>query len=153
MNAGKVEQAGAPWDIYYRPRTAFLADFVGSVNLVPARVLEVADDVVTIALGSQRASVARPRDVSLSAGQEVKLCLRPESFTIGATPASLSGDRGIQLSGAIVRRAFLGDTMRYWVKVDDREWIVDQPDPGGSATLDGPVSLGLRSDRVHVIAE
>jgi hypothetical protein len=52
-----------------------------------------------------------------------------------------------------VRRAFLGDTMRYWVKVDDREWIVDQPDPGGSATLDGPVSLSLRPDRVHVIAE
>ena len=59
----------------------------------------------------------------------------------------------VNSKGAIVRRAFLGDTMRYWVKVDDREWIVDQPDPGGSATLDGPVSLSLRPDRVHVIAE
>ena len=35
MNAGKVEQAGAPWEIYYHPRTAFLADFVGAVNLIP----------------------------------------------------------------------------------------------------------------------
>ncbi len=43
--------------------------------------------------------------------------------------------------------------MRYWVKVEDREWIVDQPDPGGSATLDGHVSLSLRPDRVHLIAE
>jgi len=152
MNAGKVEQAGAPWDIYYRPRTAFLADFVGSVNLVPAKVLDVRDDLVTIALGSQRASVARPKDVTLASGQEVKLCLRPESFTIGST-ADPSGGQKIELSGTIVRRAFLGDTMRYWVKVDDREWIVDQPDPGGSATLDGSVSLGLRPDRVHVIAE
>jgi ABC-type Fe3+/spermidine/putrescine transport system ATPase subunit len=153
MNAGKVEQAGPPWDIYYRPRTAFLADFVGSVNLVPAKVLEVTDDGVTIALGSQRASVRRPKDVTLAAGQEVKLCLRPESFTIGSPNANANGGHGIELSGAIVRRAFLGDTMRYWVKVDDREWIVDQPDPGGSATLDGPVSLSLRPDRVHVIAE
>jgi ABC-type Fe3+/spermidine/putrescine transport system ATPase subunit len=153
MNAGKVEQAGAPWEIYYHPRTAFLADFVGSVNLVPAKVLEVTDDGVTIALGSQRASVRRPKDVTLAAGQEVKLCLRPESFTIGSPNANANGGRGIELSGAIVRRAFLGDTMRYWVKVDDREWIVDQPDPGGSATLDGAVSLSLRPDRVHVIAE
>ena len=152
MNAGKVEQAGAPWEIYYRPRTAFLADFVGSVNLVPAKVLDVTDDSVTIAFGSQHASVQRPKDVTLAAGQEVKLCLRPESFTIGSS-ATKGVEHGIDLSGTIVRRAFLGDTMRYWVKVEDREWIVDQPDPGGSATLDGPVSLSLRPDRVHVIAE
>jgi ABC-type Fe3+/spermidine/putrescine transport system ATPase subunit len=152
MNAGKVEQAGAPWEIYYHPRTAFLADFVGSVNLVPAKVVDVTDDVATIAFGSQRAAVRRPKDVTLAAGQEVQLCLRPESFTIGSSTAT-TGSHGIELSGTIVRRAFLGDTMRYWVKVDDREWIVDQPDPGGSATLDGPVSLSLRLDRIHVIAE
>ena len=151
MKGGKVEQAGAPWDIYYRPRTSFLADFVGAVNLVPAKVLDVGPEAVTIAFGSQRATVARPKDVGLAAGQEVKLCLRPESFTIG--PTAPNTGQGIELSGAIVRRAFLGDTMRYWVKVDDREWIVDQPDPGGSATLEGPVSLSLRPDRVHVIAE
>jgi ABC-type Fe3+/spermidine/putrescine transport system ATPase subunit len=152
MRGGKVEQAGAPWDIYYQPRTAFLADFVGSVNLVPAKVLDVMDDSLTIAVGSQRASVRRPKGVTLATGQEVMLCLRPESFTIGPTGAN-PGFNGIELAGTIVRRAFLGDTMRYWVKVDDREWIVDQPDPGGSATLEGPVSLSLRPDRVHVITE
>ena len=60
---------------------------------------------------------------------------------------------GITLSGSVARRAFLGDTMRYWVKVDDREWIVDQPDPGAGAPLDGPVSLSLRPERVHVIPD
>jgi ABC-type Fe3+/spermidine/putrescine transport system ATPase subunit len=149
MNAGKVEQAGTPWEIYYHPRTAFLADFVGAVNLVPARVDAVADGMVTVSFGPHRASVRRPADVSLAAGQEVRLCLRPESFTIA--PAGASAD-GLALSGTIVRRAFLGDTMRYWVKVDDREWIVDQPDPGASETLDGAVLLSLRPERVHVIA-
>jgi ABC-type Fe3+/spermidine/putrescine transport system ATPase subunit len=149
MNAGKVEQAGAPWDIYYRPRTAFLADFIGAVNLVPARVVDLADGTVTVTFGQHRAQVRRP-EASLSTGQEVRLCLRPESFNIAPAGAITTG---ISLSGTIVRRAFLGDTMRYWVKVDDREWIVDQPDPGGSATLDGPVTLSLRPDRIHVIAE
>jgi ABC-type Fe3+/spermidine/putrescine transport system ATPase subunit len=150
MNAGKVEQAGAPWEIYYHPRTAFLADFVGAVNLVPAKIAEIGDGQVTVTFGSHRASVRQPADVALASGQDVKLCVRPESFTIG--PASASDRGGISLSGAIARRAFLGDTMRYWVSVDGREWIVDQPDPGASAPLDGPVALSVRADRVHVIA-
>ena len=151
MNAGKVEQAGPPWEIYYHPRTAFLADFVGAVNLVPARVTDVGDGAVTIAFGSQRASVRRPADIALATGQDVKLCVRPESFLI-APAGSGSPREGIALAGAIVRRAFLGDTMRYWVSVDGREWIVDQPDPGASAPLDGSVALSVRADRVHVIA-
>jgi ABC-type Fe3+/spermidine/putrescine transport system ATPase subunit len=149
MNAGKVEQAGSPWEIYYHPKTAFLADFVGAVNLVPARVTDLADRTVTVSFGAYRAQVRRP-ETPVRAGQEVRLCVRPESFTIAPSGA---GSGGISLSGTIARRAFLGDTMRYWVKVDDREWIVDQPDPGGSATLDGAVSVSLRPERVHVIVE
>jgi len=149
MNAGRVEQAGAPWEIYYHPRTAFLADFVGAVNLVPAKVTDLADDTVMVSFGRHQAVVRRP-EAPLRAGQEVQLCVRPESFTIAPPEVAAAG---LSLPGSIVRRAFLGDTMRYWVKVDDREWIVDQPDPGGSATLDGAVSLSLRADRVHVIAE
>ena len=150
MNAGKVEQAGAPWEIYYHPRTAFLADFVGAVNLVPAKIAEVTDGAMTVTFGAHRASVRRPDDVALAPGQDVKLCVRPESFTIAS--ASASGPGGIALAGSIVRRAFLGDTMRYWVSVDGREWIVDQPDPGAAAALDGAVALFLRPERVHVIA-
>jgi len=116
---------------------------------VPAKVTDLADGTVTVSFGRHRAEVRRP-EAALSPGQDVRLCVRPESFTIAPEGSATSG---ISLPGAIVRRAFLGDTMRYWVKVDDREWIVDQPDPGGSATLDGPVSLSLRPDRVHVIAE
>jgi len=149
MHNGRVEQAGAPWDIYYHPRTAFLADFVGAVNLVPATVRDVGDGMVTVIFGAHRAAVRRPADVALTPGQEVRLCVRPESFAIAAPGAA----DGIALAGTIARRAFLGDTMRYWVRVDDREWIVDQPDPGGSTPFDGPVALSLRPDRVHVIAE
>ena len=151
MNAGKVEQAGAPWEIYYHPKTAFLADFVGAVNLVPARVSEVGDGTVTVSFGPHRAAVRRPADVAISSGQDVSLCVRPESFTITPATAAAGGD-GIILAGTIARRAFLGDTMRYWVRVGDREWIVDQPDPGATAPLDGPVALSVRAERVHVIA-
>src|SRR5438552_17601790 len=70
MNAGKVEQAGTPWEIYYQPRTAFLADFVGAVNLVPATIADLAAETVTVTFGRYRAEVRRP-EASLRAGQDV----------------------------------------------------------------------------------
>src|SRR5438445_12553364 len=73
VNAGKVEQAGTPWEIYYHPRTSFLADFVGAVNLVPGTVREVRGDEVVVAFGERTVAVRRPVDVSLSTGQEVRL--------------------------------------------------------------------------------
>ena len=149
MNAGKLEQAGTPWDIYYHPKTEFLADFVGAVNLVPGRVADLADGTAVVEFGPHRASVLCPKGVSLERGQTVKLCVRPESFTIAAAGAAANV---ITLAGIVARRSFLGDTMRYWVKVDEREWIVDQPDPGARAPLDGPVTLWLRPERVHLIA-
>src|SRR5207245_2755077 len=74
MNVGRVEQAGTPWDIYYHPKTAFLADFVGAVNLVPARVTDLNDGAVTVTFGAYRASVRRP-DVAHSAAAFARACL------------------------------------------------------------------------------
>src|SRR5947209_9524823 len=65
MNAGKVEQAGTPWEIYYHPKTAFLADFVGAVNLVPSMVRDVRDGTATVTVGSTTAPVRVPEGTSL----------------------------------------------------------------------------------------
>jgi ABC-type Fe3+/spermidine/putrescine transport system ATPase subunit len=150
MNAGRVEQAGTPWEIYYHPRTAFLADFVGAVNIVPGTVREVRGDEVVVAFGERSVTVRRPAGLALSAGREVRLCVRPEALAL--RPPSADPD-GVRLPGVVARRAFLGDLMRYWVTVDGREWIVDQPDPGAAADFDGPVTVAVKPERIHVIAE
>jgi ABC-type Fe3+/spermidine/putrescine transport system ATPase subunit len=148
MNAGKVEQAGSPWEIYYRPNTAFLADFVGAVNLVPASVSEVRDGRAVVKFGERTLSVPLPANTSLAAGSEVRLCVRPEA--LGLAPRGAATD-GASLPGTVVRKAFLGDLMRYWITIDGREWLVDQPDPGASAPLEGDVTVQVRPERVHVI--
>ncbi len=152
MNAGRVEQAGTPWEIYYRPRTAFLADFVGAVNLVPARVVESHGDHLVAEVGSVRMPVPAPSG-SASApadgfgpGADVLLCIRPETLRVGLRPAG-----EVTLPGVVRRSAFLGDLMRYWVAVGEVEWIVDQPDPGAAHPLEGPVVLSIQPGRVHVI--
>jgi ABC-type Fe3+/spermidine/putrescine transport system ATPase subunit len=149
MNAGKVEQAGTPWEIYYRPNTAFLADFVGAVNLVPGTVAEVRDGRAVVKFGERTLTVPVPANTPLAPGKEVKLCVRPEA--IGLAPRGAPTD-GASLPGTVARKAFLGDLMRYWVMIDGREWMVDQPDPGASAPLEGDVTVQVRPERVHVIA-
>ena len=150
MNNGKVEQAGDPWQIYYRPRTRFIADFIGAVNLVPATVAEVRGADAVVRLGDQRAAIRIPEGLSLSSGASVHLCIRPEALAVRA-PGSATD--GVVMRGTVARRAFLGDLMRYWITVDGREWIVDQPDPGAAQPFDGPVAVSVRPERVHLIAE
>ena len=148
MNAGKVEQAGTPWEIYYHPKTAFLADFVGAVNLVSGTVREVRGAEVLVAFGERSLTVRVPAGVTAAPGSGVTLCVRPEALALaprGSSPA------GAVLPGMVARKAFLGDLMRYWVTVDGREWIVDQPDPGASPPFDGDVLVEVRPERVHLI--
>ena len=150
MNAGKVEQHGTPWEIYYHPRTAFLADFVGAVNLVPGTVREIRDGRAVVSFGERQVSVPIPAGMTLSVGTDVKLCVRPEA--LGLAPRGATPD-GAALPGTVVRKAFLGDLMRYWITVDGREWIVDQPDPGAADDFDGPVTVAVKPERIHIIAE
>ena len=151
MNAGRVEQAGTPWEIYYRPKTAFLADFVGAVNLVPGTVREVRGADAVIAFGERTVTVRVPEGEALSNGAAVRLCVRPEALAL--SPRGAAAPNGESLPGTVARKAFLGDLMRYWVTVDGREWIVDQPDPGASQPFDGDVVVSIRPERVHLIAD
>ena len=149
MNAGRVEQAGTPWEIYYHPKTAFLADFVGAVNLVPGTVREVRGTDAVVSFGERSLTVRVPAGVTVAPGALVTLCVRPEALGLAARSASPDG---AGLPGTVARKAFLGDLMRYWITVDGREWIVDQPDPGASPPYDGDVLVQVRPERVHLIA-
>ncbi len=147
MHSGRVEQWGAPWEIYYHPRTAFMADFVGSANLLPATIVKRNGNTLTVVLGKHSLEVAAPETVPV--GDEVLLCIRPETLVIGATAKDASC---VSLSGTVTRNAFLGHQMRYWVQIDGKEWLVDQADPGVSARVfEGPVVISVDPARVHVI--
>ena len=74
------------------------------------------------------------------------VCVRPEALRIG--PATRPED--VALRGEVRRSAFLGPTRRYWVEVDGREWIVDEPAPGPER-LTGRVELALDRRRAHRI--
>jgi ABC-type Fe3+/spermidine/putrescine transport system ATPase subunit len=80
MNGGRIEQIGSPREVYERPATAFVADFVGASSVLAGRA--VAGDAVVLE-GGQRLDVRAAR--SLVAGETVRLLVRPERVLVGAT--------------------------------------------------------------------
>lgn len=99
MSRGRVEQVGDPREIYDRPRTRFVADFVGAVNVFPGRVaaVEAGLRVVLEGLGD----VVLPggeRDRGFRPGDRVDLFVRPESVRFSANPAGLAAARVQQVT-------------------------------------------------------
>ena len=79
---------------------------------------------------------------------QVLLCIRPETIKLGLAPEN---PPHVNFQARVERQAFLGYVMRYWVRVGEDEWIVDQADPGGFAPLDGNIVISISPERVHVI--
>ncbi len=147
MNHGHVVQFGTPWEVYYHPRSAFLADFLGTVNLVSVEVLSAQPGSLTVQLGPHALEV--PYD-GTPPGREALLAIRPETLTLGEA----AGEGGLALHGLVVRRTFLGHLMRYAVRIGDHDWLVDQPDPGGAAEMpEGEATVIVNPRRVHVLPE
>jgi spermidine/putrescine transport system ATP-binding protein len=102
MNAGRVEQLGQPEDLYERPRTAFVAGFLGVSNLLKGVVSS--DDTVKTQAGDVRVADGLP-----AAGTEVAIGVRPEKLRLG-------GDGVNRLAGTIAERAYIGIATQYIVE-------------------------------------
>jgi putative spermidine/putrescine transport system ATP-binding protein len=90
MNRGRIEQLASPADIYDRPATLFVSQFVGTTNLLPGRIVDSdgSGSEIEIAGGRVRASGAK-----LSKGQKVIVAVRPEQLRLVSEPG-LGGLRG-----------------------------------------------------------
>lgn len=109
MNKGKLVQIGTPEDVYYRPRTSFVATFLGRTNLFAAQAsgLEARSEIGTLMLDKP-------------ARGDVMLSVRPEHLTIErATPANSSNSCGL-----ICSREFKGHDITYHVRMPQCECIV-----------------------------
>ena len=83
MNGGKVEQIGSPREIYERPTTAFVADFIGSLNTLDLTVAELVGDYAVDAARRGRTRRRRRRP-GRTAGDAVRVAVRPEHVQLGA---------------------------------------------------------------------
>jgi len=138
MQSGKIEQLGPPTEIYSRPASPFVAEFVGLTNRIPGEVKFGAVEV----RGTQLPMVQK----DVPSGPAVAL-VRPEAITITSNGDMSSGP----LVGTVIAVAFLGATSRVTVDLGD---ITVLAQLATSAATDHPagskVKLALRPDPVLV---
>ena len=114
MSAGVVEQIGTPEEIYHRPRSLFVAGFIGSANLLPGTVERRDGDdlVVELAAGG---TVRAATDADVGVGSRVSVMLRPESLVTGVE----AGPEGRRLSGVVEDLTFQGASARLSMRLAD----------------------------------
>jgi len=118
MRAGNIEQVGRPRDIYERPASRFVADFIGTSNFINGKVKTVEGGEVfhvTTDQGDLRATSS----MNLTAGDDVVVSVRPEHIVIdkGSVPMDSVG----KWAGVVENRAFLGESVDHVVRVGDLE--------------------------------
>ena len=138
MNHGRLEQVGTPTELYERPRTAFVAGFVGRMNRLQANARSG-----SVEFAGQRLPVAAGLD------GPVNIMMRPHRIAIGP---GASGEARYQVSGTIARVVFVGDILQYDVDVAGQMLSVELS-TRGNETLLAPgtaVSLSWGADDVYV---
>jgi iron(III) transport system ATP-binding protein len=116
MRNGQMEQVGDPREIYERPASRFVADFIGAANLIEGRVERRDADglyAVTAAAGALHAS----SPASLATGAGVTVVVRPEHVRVRLDDRSTpNGWRGV-----VSAQAFLGDAVEHVIRVGELE--------------------------------
>ncbi|MGY1636470.1 ABC transporter ATP-binding protein [Geodermatophilus sp. SYSU D00742] len=135
LRQGRLEQVASPDELYERPATAFVAEFVGTMNRLPA---EPTDGGVRV-LGVRRAVTG-----ALPASGDVVALVRPESLTVAADPAG---------AGRVVTRTFSGASTRLAVALPgDLEVAVDVASAESADLVPGTAVTVVPAERPVLVA-
>ena len=118
MSKGKVEQIGTPREIYYHPKSRFVADFIGEANFLKAKVKSVNGEKAVIDVIGEEIEVNNYGEKA--AGEEASLVLRPEAVVLS--------EKGL-LEGTVTLSTFMGSYQYYQVMVGDMEIQITDYNP------------------------
>ena len=145
LDQGIIQQVGSPIHLYDEPANRFVADFLGTANLLDGRIEKdvfMADEGVSFPLpGNER-----------NEGPATAM-IRPQDLIIRSMDANEKG--GTVLFGEVRHREFLGNLIRYAVGVGDNVILVDDSHSAGRRTfaVGDDVALSLNSKQVRVLTE
>jgi spermidine/putrescine transport system ATP-binding protein len=153
MRAGRIEQVGTPQEIYDRPATKYVADFIGETNLLSARVRIIAGDRATLDVEGQAIDAQAPAGGPVPpAGGQVWLSVRPEVMTILRDGESPPGHN--VLVGTVEEGIYAGSLTRLRLRLAGGTALVLHMAPTGSAVAPGQqVRIGWPAARGVCLAE
>lgn len=150
FNDGVIQQIDSPEELYERPVTAFVANFIGENNRTHGRITEVGNEYGTVLLdnGTQMQGVlANP---SLKAGDMVSVSIRPERVVIDP-PAGSTEQNG---QGEILEFVYFGDHVRLRLNLyDNPNFVVKQPIAmlGQTLKVGKRINVGWKREFVRIL--
>jgi iron(III) transport system ATP-binding protein len=142
MNKGVVEQIGTPVEVYSSPATQFVADFIGTANILDCEILSCADGKAEIR--SLGATFSVETKLPLGAGGSAKLIVRPEAV-------ELSRQSGIPAD--VVSSVFMGSYQDYVIAAGGHNLLVIDSNPANRDTFSAgeKVFLALEPNSLHIV--
>lgn len=146
MNKGRVEQAADPGEIYLRPASVFVADFIGRANFVEVLPEQVTDGTATVTAFGRRVTVAAHPGVA-AGGTGAYLMVRPETVRVEAVT---DGGTGM---GVVLRSTFHGPAIDYEIETTSGTLTVTEPgrDPRQALREGTNVTVGIDPDRAYLL--
>ncbi|MDT0306618.1 ABC transporter ATP-binding protein [Streptomyces sp. DSM 44917] len=143
MSAGRIVQEGTPRDIYQRPATRFVADFVGTTNFLEGTVVSAApagDSGPGTRIGTALGELVGTAAPGVKTGDQVLLAVRPEAVRLHLTEPAAAPN---VVPGELEQVMFTGECLDCHVRVGDHVWITRQEPrlaagPGDKAWLELP---------------
>jgi ABC-type Fe3+/spermidine/putrescine transport system ATPase subunit len=127
MNAGNVEQIGTPEEIYAKPANRFVADFIGTMNFLPAEIVRVSPETQTALVRTEfnaQLLCRTPDAQEISPGQQVNASIRPEDVGLSEKPPEAKEN---VFKGTIAHKAYLGNFLYFFINIDDTPIRVQAP--------------------------
>jgi spermidine/putrescine ABC transporter ATP-binding subunit len=154
MNHGRVEQFGTPGQIFRKPATRFVADFMGVTNFLVGRM--VATNGATVQVEAAGLTFDAPSSTGLGVGKDISVAIRPTGIKLFAgRPADTAA-----ASGSIRQATYHGNVSSYAVELDSGPTLIvreSNDDLADTETVRFPVGArvwaGWRREAVHLFAD
>ena len=149
MDQGVIQQVGTPTELYDSPANRFVAEFVGTINLL-AGAIEAGPAGVAVFASPSLGRFSLPRSGDMPEQGPVQLLFRPNAARVRTAP---DGEDALWIAGTLANREFLGESVRYSVETRAGLLIADRPHLAGEPDY-APgqvVHLGISAAQLRVL--
>jgi ABC-type Fe3+/spermidine/putrescine transport system ATPase subunit len=134
IRGGNIQQVGTPKEIYTKPATRFVADFIGFENLLTATVSEARDGSTAVKLMSGAGPVWTSKGITRAPGTEVVLAARADELEI-SSPGAPGEAPAAAIPGVIRSRTYAGGRVEYLVEAAGAQVVVRAPEAGAAGSM------------------
>ncbi|ABI59578.1 MULTISPECIES: ABC transporter ATP-binding protein [Nitrosomonas] len=155
MNLGNIEQIGTPSAIYGTPANRFIADFIGKINLMEARVTQISNTAMTLEINGLGTTVLPPKK-EIQAGDQGVIAIRPEQVAVHALAKQAEIPHAH--TGKVLDFLYVGDVTTYVIELDSGiqiEALLANSSPGRARffEVDDPVIVSWPQEAAQFLVD